>query len=75
MRHALRDVVEDVCRAALIGAAERERDDLRTGVLHRSIDEVKRIFARTEDETAGELVSAENKLVCHSKNLLCVLTR
>ena len=43
-------LVEDVSRAALIRAAQRQRDDLCACVLHGSVDQVERILAGTKDK-------------------------
>ena len=75
----LRDEVQNVVDAAQCCAAQRQRDDLCTGVLHGSLDEVHRVFAGAENEAGGKFVSAEGKgIVFHHKSpffLLCIKNR
>ena len=66
--HARGDIVQNVGHAAFIRTAQREGNDLCARVMYGGVDQVERIFARTEDEAGGEFMPAQNQLVCHKKH-------
>ena len=56
-------VVENVFVLLGIGAADCQGDDLSSSILNCRLDELHRIFARTENETGVKFVTADDKFV------------
>ncbi len=61
-RDALRNVVEQVVLGGA-AAAQRHGDDLRARVLDGGLDEVQVVAAGSQNEPAGELVTAEDQRI------------
>src|SRR5699024_4492403 len=64
-RHSLRNEIEDVLLFLGVGAADGERDDLRTRILDRRFDKAKGIFARAQNKARTEFPSADHKCIFH----------